>query len=84
MTILLDDLLIRPIVGFLDILHDMSIKEMYDIEDIQSQMKENRLLYEMGERPEDEFQRRKEELETQLAEAQEARENLHGKAEIIQ
>ena len=84
MTILLDDLLIRPIVGFLDILHDMSIKEMYDIEDIQSQMKENRLLYEMGERPEDEFQRRKEELETQLAEAQEARENLRGKAEIIQ
>lgn len=84
MTILLDDLLIRPIVGFLDILHDMSIKEMYDVEDIQSQLKENRLLYEMGERPEAEFQRRKEELETQLAEAQEARENLHGKAEIIQ
>lgn len=84
MTILLDDLVIRPIVGFLDILHDMSIKEMYDIEDIQSQMKENRLLYEMGERPEEEFQQRKEELEAQLAEAQEARENLHGKAEIIQ
>lgn len=84
MTILLDDLLIRPIVGFLDILHDMSIKEIYDIEEIQSQLKENRLLYEMGERPEDEFQRRKEELETQLAEAQEARENLRGKAEIIQ
>lgn len=84
MTILLDDLLIRPIVGFLDILHDMSIKEMYDIEDIQSQLKENRLLYEMGERPEDEFRRRKEELEAQLAEAQEAREKLHGKAEVIQ
>lgn len=84
MTILLDDLLIRPIVGFLDILHDMSIKEMYDVEEIQSELKENRLLYEMGERPEEEFQRRKEELETQLAEAQEAREKLHGKAEILQ
>lgn len=83
MTFLLDDLLIRPFVGLLEVLHDMSLQELYDVEEIQSEIKENRFLYEIGERSEAEFHRRKEELEAQLSEAQEARSNLHGKAEVI-
>lgn len=83
MTFLIDDLLVRPFVGFLDILHQMAVREMYDIEAIRDDLKENRLLYELGERSEDEYTRRKAELEAQLDEARQANERLEGRARVI-
>jgi len=82
-TFLIDDLLVRPLVGFIGILHEMAIKEMHDVEAIRDDLKENRLLYEIGERPEDEYERRKEKLEAQLEEAREVREHLRGRAEVL-
>lgn len=81
--ILVDDLLVRPFVGFLEILHDMAIREAYDVEGIRDEIKENRLLYEIGDRPEGEYLDRKAELEERLEVAREAHEHLHGKAEVI-
>lgn len=81
--LLLDDLLVRPFVGLLEVLHDMAVRELYDTEAIQDDLKENRLLYEMGERPEDEYARRKDHLEDRLEEARSARESLRGRARVI-
>lgn len=81
---LLDDLLVKPFVSFLEILHDMAIEEMYDVDQIRDQLKENRLLFELGERSQEEYERVKAELEEELELAQRAREQLHGKAEVVQ
>lgn len=81
--LLLDDLLVRPFVGLLEVLHDMAVRELYDTAAIQDDLKENRLLYEMGERSEDEYARRKDGLEERLEEARTARESLRGRARVI-
>jgi hypothetical protein len=83
-TFLIDDLLVRPFIGLLDILHDMALREMYNMEEIQDDLKENRLLYEIGDRSEDEYLRRKAELEARLEEAERAQESLSGRARVIQ
>lgn len=83
MTFLIDDLLVRPFIGLLDILHDMALREMYNMEEIQDDLKENRLLYEIGDRSEDEYLRRKAELEARLEEAERAQESLSGRARVI-
>lgn len=83
MTFLIDDLLVRPFVGLLDVLHDMAVWELYDVEAIRDEIKENRLLYEIGDRSEEEYLRRKAELEARLDEAEEARETLRGRARVI-
>jgi hypothetical protein len=79
---LLDDLLVRPLVSIADVIHAVAIEELYDIETIRNDIKENRLLYELGERSHDEYERRKDELETQLDLAEQAHENLRGKVEV--
>ena len=81
--ILVDDLLVRPFVGFLEILHDMAIEEAYDVEAIRDEIKENRLLYEIGDRSEAEYLEREAELEERLEVAKEAHEHLSGRAEVI-
>jgi hypothetical protein len=78
----LDDLLVRPLVSIADVIHAVAIDELYDIETIRNDIKENRLLYELGERSQDEYERRKDELETQLDLAEQAHENLRGKVEV--
>lgn len=83
MTVLIDDLLVRPFVGLLETLHEVAVTELYDEEAIQNELKENRLLYEMGDRSEAEYTRRKEELEAQLDAAREAKEELGGRARVI-
>ena len=83
MTFLLDDLLVRPFVNLIEVLHDMALEELYDVEAIRDELKENRLLYELGERSEAEYERREAELRTQLEEAKEARERLRGRATVI-
>ncbi|TSD14760.1 protein gvpG [Haloglomus irregulare] len=81
---LVDDLLVKPFLSLLDILHTMAVDEMYDTDAIQDDIKENRLLYEIGERSEEEYQQRKQELETQLEMAQQIQEQMRGRIEIKQ
>ncbi|WP_137288344.1 gas vesicle protein GvpF [Natronorubrum halophilum] len=80
---ILDDLLIRPFVGIVDTLHTMAISEMYDIEALEDELKENQLLYELGERSDEEYQRRKDELEAELEIARDVHERLaSGRVEV--
>ena len=80
---ILDDLLVRPIVGIVDTLHTMALDELYDIEALEDDLKENQLLYELGERSEEEYQRRKEALEAEIEIAQEIHEQLaSGRVEV--
>lgn len=79
---LVDDLLVKPFISLLDILHTMALNEMYDIENIRNDIKENRLLYELGERPETEYQQRKEELELQLEVAEQVQEQMNSRIEV--
>lgn len=75
---LLDDLLVRPFVSLLDVLQQLALEEMYDIESLRDELKENQLLYELGERPKAEYERRKEQLEEELELAEEVRDQLSG------
>ncbi|MFD1641165.1 gas vesicle protein GvpG [Halohasta litorea] len=79
----IDDLLINPFVSIMEAVHSMAISELYDTAAIKNEIKENRLLYELGERSEAEYERRNEELETQLEIAREAHEQTRGKVEVM-
>ncbi|NGM69020.1 protein gvpG [Natronolimnobius sp. AArcel1] len=79
----LDDLLFRPFVGIVDTLHTMALSEMYDIEALEADLKENQLLYELGELSETEYRERKEELEEEIEIAQDVHERLtSGRVEV--
>lgn len=82
MVFIIDDILLRPIVSVANVLHSMAIEELYDIEGIQDDIKENRLLFEIGDRSEAEYERRQRELESELDVAREARETLSSKVEV--
>lgn len=79
---LVDDILLRPIITIGNVIHSMAIEELYDVEGIRDEIKENRLLYEIGDRSTEEYERRQEELETQLDVAREARETLDNRVEV--
>lgn len=79
----LDDLLVRPFVGLLDVLHTMALDEQYDTAAIKDDIKENRLLYELGELSEAEYERRDERLREELEFAERVHEELtSGKIEV--
>ena len=79
---LIDDLLLRPIIKIGEVIHSMAIEELYDIEGIRDDIKENRLLFEIGDRSAEEYETRRRELERQLDVAREARETLSNKVEV--
>ena len=80
---IIDDLLFRPFLGILDALHTIALDELYDVEALEDERKENQLLYELGERSEEEYRRRKEELEAELETAREVHEQLSsGRVEV--
>lgn len=79
---LLDDILLWPITNVVDVLHSLAVQEMYDIESIQSDIKENQLLYEIGERDEAEYERERARLESELDAAERARERLSDKVVV--
>ncbi|WP_226007123.1 gas vesicle protein GvpF [Natrinema salinisoli] len=80
---IIDDLLFRPFVGIIDALHTIALDELYDVEALEDERKENQLLYELGERSEEEYRRRKEELEAELETAREVHEQLSsGRVEV--
>jgi len=78
-----DDLLINPFVSILEAVHSMAISELYDTAEIKNEIKENRLLYELGERSEAEYEQRNDELEAQIEIAREAHEQTRGKVEVM-
>ncbi|WP_049934588.1 gas vesicle protein GvpG [Haloplanus natans] len=80
--LILDDLLIRPFVSLLDILHTMALDRTYDTSAIRDELKENQLLYEIGERPEAEYRRRKQELERKLSMAEEIQEQMRDRIQV--
>lgn len=84
MTFIIDDLLFRPFVTLADIIRSTAIDELYDIDEIQDDIKENRLLYEIGERSREEYDQRRIELERQLDVAEQARKTISGKVKVKQ
>jgi ElaB/YqjD/DUF883 family membrane-anchored ribosome-binding protein len=79
---ILDDILLWPITNVVDVLHSLAVQEMYDTESIQSDLKENQLLYEIGERDEEEYERERARLESELDAAERARERLSDKVVV--
>ncbi len=80
---LIDDFFLRalgiPIPGWdaiwlLELLRDLTYKEMYNPEEIKDQIKENRLLYEFGEITEEEYREKDDELLSRLKLAKRAEE----------
>ena len=82
--IIVDDLLLKPFVSILDAIHTLALSELYNIEEIENELKENQLLYEVGERSEEEYERRKLELEEELELAETVHEELRNKQIRIQ
>lgn len=80
--LLVDDLLINPFLSLLDILQTMALDELYDTDGIRDELKENQLLYEIGERSEEEYRERKQELELQLKLADEIKSQMGDKIEV--
>ncbi|RQG98454.1 gas vesicle protein GvpF [Natrarchaeobius oligotrophus] len=79
----LDDLLFRPFVGIVDALHTIALDELYDVDALEDELKENQLLYEIGDRSEEEYRERKAELEEKLDVAREVHERLaSGRVEV--
>lgn len=81
---IVDDILLQPFISILDAIHTLAVSEMYDIEAIQNELKENQLLFELGERGESEYAERKAELESELETAELAHEQLDNKNIQIQ
>lgn len=79
---LVDDLLVKPFLSVLDILQTMALDEMYDAETIRDDIKENQLLYEIGERSEEEYQKHKQELEAQLEMAEQIQSQMRERMEV--
>ncbi|AHF99890.1 gas vesicle protein GvpG [Halostagnicola larsenii XH-48] len=79
----LDDLLFQPFVNILDAIHTIALDELYDLEGLEDERKENQLLYELGERSEEEYLERKEVLEEEIEIAREVHEQLRsGRVEV--
>ena len=77
--IVLDDLLFRPLVTIADSIHTLALAELYDVTELENELKENQLLYELGERSEAAYTVRKQELEEELEIAEAVHEQLGNK-----
>jgi hypothetical protein len=81
-VILVDDLLVRPFKSLLELLQAMALDEMYDVAALRDELKENQLLYEIGERTEAEYRERKQELERELEVAEMVRSQIDNRYEV--
>lgn len=79
---ILDDVLVKPFFSVLDILHTLALGEMYDTESIKDDIKENQLLYEIGERPKAEYEKRKRELEAEMEMAKLIQSQMRDRMEV--
>lgn len=78
MVFIVDDLLysitIGPLVSIMEIIYDHALKEMYPLDKINNEIKENRMLYEFGELTKEEYEERK----NKLVEKQEMAKKVRG------
>jgi len=81
----IDDLLLRGVgisikpfdmIWMLELMRDYSLKEKYNLKRINNQIKENRLLFEIDEISEEEYEVKHERLLEELEKAKEIMENL--------
>jgi len=81
----IDDLLLRGVgisikpfdmIWMLELMKDYSLKEKYNLKRINNQIKENRLLFEIDEISEEEYEVKHERLLEELEKAKEIMENL--------
>lgn len=80
--LVVDDLLVRPFISLLDILHTLSVRELYDMEALRDELKENELLYELGERSKAEYERERERIEAELETAKALDAQLSDRIEV--
>lgn len=82
---LIDDLLLRTagvslkpfdMLWMLELLRDYALKEKYNIQMIGNQIKENRLLFEIGEITKEEYEEKNEQLIEERKRAEEIMANL--------
>jgi len=80
---ILDDIVLRSLgisilpfdtIALIELIRDFAYKEAYDPEKIKDRIKENRLLFELGERSEEEYERIDTDLKENLELAMKARE----------
>lgn len=82
---LIDDVLLRTLglsikpfdtIWLMELMRNYALKEKYNIKNINNQIKENRLLFEMGEISEKEYKEKQELLLEELENANRIMENL--------
>jgi len=83
--ILVDDLILRvfglslkpfDLIWIMELMKDYALKEKYNLKRINNQIKENSLLFEIGEISEEEYDEEKELLKERLETAKQIIENL--------
>jgi hypothetical protein len=80
--LLVDDFLIKPFFSILDILHSMALREVYDVASLKEDLKENQLLFELNDRTKEEYEARKQALESELDLAEAVHEQISGRVEV--
>ena len=89
--LIIDDLILRSLgismkpfdmIWLLELMRDYALKEKYNIKKINNQIKENRLLFEIGELGEEEYQGKHKLLLEELEKSKEIMENLSQDMEI--
>ena len=93
MPFLVDDIFLRMLgisippfdmIWLFEQIRDLAVQEAYDLEKIGDAIKENQMLYELGEITKEEYERRHAELTEKLKLAQRAREmNLERRVDIL-
>ena len=83
--ILIDDLILRAfgislkpfdLIWIMELMNDYALKEKYNLKKINNQIKENNLLFEIGEISKEEYDEKKELLTERLIKAKQIMENL--------
>lgn len=63
-------------IDLLDTIRDYGLQKKYNVQDIQDNIKENRMLYEFGEISEEEYKKKDEKLQNKLRKAIKIKKNL--------
>lgn len=79
---LIDDITIGPMVSLFKYLRDFALMDMYDPGKISDRMKENRLLYELGEITQDEYEKTNAQLLEKLEIATQVRSEMDPNVQI--
>lgn len=90
---IIDDLLLRALglslqpfdmIWLIELMRDYALKERYSIKDINNRIKENRLLFEIGELTKEEYDEKHTSLLEELEQAKEITERLSTDMKILE